>query len=461
MSSEQGIPISARGRDGQHESGRHSGRYSAVRPRPHWLGDVLDEPPSEQVLIVGIKTLVTMTGEDGGSAGPLLGKALGTSLGLVTDAAILVRNRTVVACGREATVRRRAGREFAGRCIDLQGAMVTPGLVDCHTHPVFVGNRAAEFEMRLRGETYESIMAAGGGIANSVRRLWAASDAEIAAELRLHLGWLRRHGVVAAECKSGYGLVTEHELRSLRAIRDAQGWNGMRLVPTCLAAHTLPPEWAGDRDEFVTQVCEETIPAVALEELAHAVDVFVEKGAFTGDQAARIVRAAQSVGLTAHIHADQLGAGDGSKVAVDTEAASADHLEYVTDDTIARMAEKRVTAVLLPGSTFCLRQARWAPGRKLVDAGVPVALSTDFNPGSSPVPNPAFVMNLACLHLGLTPAEALAAFTRNAAYCIGIDGEYGAIAPGMRAAFAVWEVGNVSEIAYWAGGNLVREVVIV
>jgi len=420
---------------------------------------VLDDPESEQVLVTGIGTLVTMTG--GQSSGYLLGKHLGESLGEIRDAAILCHDGMVIACGHRNDVEARAGRDFHGRVVDVDGALVTPGLVDCHTHPVFVGNRAHEFEMRLAGATYESIMAAGGGIRNSVKRLWEASDEVLASELRKHLGWLRRHGVVAAECKSGYGLSTEHELRSLRAIRDAQGWEGMRLVPTCLAAHSMPPDFPGDRDAFVKQVCEVTLPAVAAEGLAHATDVFVEHGAFTGDQARRIVAAARSLGLTAHIHADQLGPGDGARVAVEFGAASADHLEYVSDEVIAGMAEKSVCAVLLPGSTFCLKQSAWAPGRKLVDAGVPVALSTDFNPGSSPVSSPAFVMTLACLHLGLTPSEALAAFTRNAAQCLGIAAEYGSIAPGMRAAFTVWDVAEVREIPYWAGGNLVVDTLIV
>lgn len=424
----------------------------------HWQAGIPGSDGSNPVLVSGISTLVTMKGVPGGDY--LRGGELGASCGEVRDAAILCTGGMVVASGPREDVIRHAGSGFAGRVIDLGGRMVTPGLVDCHTHPVFAGNRAGEFRMRLAGESYESIMAAGGGIKNSVRRLWAADDGLLAAELRRHLDWLRRHGVVAVECKSGYGLTTEQELRCLRLVRDAQGHAGMRLVPTCLAAHTLPPDYSGSRDDFVTEVCDLTLPAVAAEGLAHAADVFVEQGAFTGDHARRIVAAAQRHGMTAHIHADQLGPGDGARVAVETGAASADHLEYVDDETIRGMAERSVCAVLLPGSTFCLKQSRWAPGRKLVDAGVPVALSTDFNPGSSPVVSPAFIMTLACLQLGLTPAESLAAFTRNAARCLGIESEYGAIGPGMRAAFAVWDAESVDEIPYWTGGNMVSETVI-
>lgn len=393
--------------------------------------------------------------------GPLLGAALGSvSARFIPDAAIAVHGGRVVAAGTRAAIE----KSFRpARVRDLGGCLVTPGLVDCHTHPVFAASRIDEFEQKLKGASYESIAASGGGIASSVGKLRAASDEALAKALRLHLGWLRRHGVVAVECKSGYGLSLEHELRSLRLIRDAQGLEGLQLVPTCLAAHSVPPEFKpiGDagRAAYLEIVLNEILPAVAREKLATAVDVFIERNVFTGDEGRRVLKRAAELGLGAHVHADQLSAGDGARVAADCGALSADHLEYVTDDVTGSMARTGVTGVLLPGSTFYLRQDVWAPARKLIDKGVAVALATDFNPGSSPIVNPAFIMNLACLKLGMTPHEALGAFTRNAAHCLRLD-DYGWLGPGSRAAFTAWEVEDAREIAYYAGGNLVRETVI-
>ncbi len=406
-------------------------------------------------LLYNIGCLVTMTG-DGSASGPLVGRALGGSLGEIRNAAIAIRGGMVADIGPSDKICSHWQPAESGTATDCDGRLVTPGLVDCHTHPVWVESRAHEFELKLAGASYQEIAAAGGGIRNSVRKLCAADDQTISTELRRHLGWLRRHGVMAAECKSGYGLTLEHELRSLRAIRDANGYQGMRLVGTCLAAHVVPPDWSGDADNFVDHVVEQILPAVVREGLATAADVFVEEGAFTESQARRVISAARQLGLSVHVHADQLGPGAGTRLAVELGAASADHLEYVTPELIQRMAETGVAGVLLPGSTFYLRQDVWAPGRALVDAGVVVALSTDFNPGSSPCPNPAFIMSLACLKLGLKPAEALAAFTRNAAVVAGVADSHGSLSVGRPAAAVLWEAAEVREIPYFVGAGMAQ-----
>ena len=394
--------------------------------------------------------------------GPLIGQSLNdTPAAFTTDAAIAVKNGRVLAAANRSSIE----KSFkANRFHSLGGCLVTPGLVDCHAHPVFAASRIDEYELKLKGASYEQIAASGGGIVSSVKKLRDASDKALASSLRKHLAWLKRHGTVAVECKSGYGLSPEQELRSLRLIRDTQGFQGLHLSPTCLAAHSTPPEFrtagSGGREAYVEQVVNKILPAVAREKLATAADVFIERGVFTGDEGRRILKRAKELGLNGHVHADQLCAGDGAKVAAECGALSADHLEHVTDEVIGLLAGAGVTGVLLPGSTFYLRQDDWAPARKLIAAGVAVALATDFNPGSSPIANPAFIMNLACLKLGMTPFEAIGAFTRNAAHCLRISSDYGSIEPGKRAAFTAWEVEDVREIAYYAGSCVVRETVI-
>ena len=409
-------------------------------------------PENCDITLTNIGSLLTLAG-----SGPLLGKALGDYSATKGPVAIAVSDDRIIAVGEEAEIK---ANYQPAVTLDLHGALVTPGLIDCHTHPVFANSRVDEFEVKLAGESYESIMAKGGGIISSLKSLRTASDEELSASLKTHLSWMKKHGVVAAECKSGYGLSLEHERRSLEVIRDAQGFEGMHLEPTCLAAHSTPPEFKGRKDEYLDLVCNEILPSVANDKLASAVDIFIEENVFSGDDGRRVLDKAKELGLGAHVHADQLSAGEGTRIANECGALSADHLEYIDDKTIEDMARLGTTAVLLPGSTFFLRQDKWAPARKLIDAGVPVALATDFNPGSSPTANPAFVMTLGCLKLGMTAHETLAAFTRNAAHALRIDKDYGSIEVGKRAAFTVWAVNDLREIPYWFGTNLVKETII-
>lgn len=371
--------------------------------------------------------------------------------------AVLIENGRIIAIDDE-TMLREQHPDAALR--DLGGLLLTPGLVDAHTHPAFIGTRAFEFQQRLQGASYEQILAAGGGIHNSVLALREASDQELFDATAQHLGWLKQHGVVACEAKSGYGLSLHDERRSLEAIHAAAKAHGMHVEGTCLAAHVVPHDYAGRKDDYLELICREILPTLSTEGLISAVDIFVEENAFSREDLRRIMLVAEELGLGTHVHADQLTAGEGADLAAKLGALSADHLEYTTTDTMDAMAEALVCAVMLPGSTFVLGQDQWAPAREFIERRVPLVLATDFNPGSSPVMNPAFIMSLGVLKLGLSAHEALAAFTRNAAFSLRIDDDFGSIAAGKRAAFTLWDCHAVEEIPYWVGANLATALII-
>lgn len=401
-------------------------------------------------VIENIRRVVTC-----GAGGPLVGPAMRELAVLAGDLCVAVRD------GRVAYVGPRAGLPagFAGAArIDADGRVLTPGLIDCHTHPAFVKARAEEFELRMAGASYEQIAARGGGILTSMTAVRQADDATLLAQTVRNLRRLRNHGVVVAEGKSGYGLNTKDERRQLAAIRDAGEHADMHTVRTCLAAHSLPAEYRGGdekRAEYLRLVMEQILPAAVQGGLAQRADVFCERGVFTPAETRAVAQAASRLGLHVTIHAEQLHLTGGATIAASVGAHSADHLEYLDDAGAKAMRDAGTAAVLLPGSTYALKMDKWADGRKLIDMGLCVALATDFNPGSSPVCNPAFVMNLAVMHCGLTPAEALAGFTANAAHALRLPpGEYGVVAPGARAAFGLWDVDDEREIAYYAGSNL-------
>ena len=342
---------------------------------------------------------------------------------------------------------------------DAGGRMVVPGLVDCHTHLAFGGWRADEFARRVRGESYADIARSGGGILSTVRATRAAGEAVLAARADETLARMTALGVTTVEAKSGYGLTVADELMLLRVYKDLAARGPVRLVPTLLGAHAVPPEFASDRTGYLRLLTEELLPRVAALELARYCDAFVEQGAFTVDEARQLFQAAGKLGMRAKLHADQLTSAGGAELAAEVGAVSADHLEHVSDAGIAAMAKAGVVAVSLPIASLYLRQPP-LPARKLLDAGVPVAVATDFNPGSAPSYHLPLAMTLACTTQGMTPAEALKGATIVAARAIGEDANVGSLEAGKAADFAVIDAPDVDHWLYHFRPNACVRTVI-
>jgi len=374
--------------------------------------------------------------------------------GLVKNAAIAVRGDRIAWIGPDARLPAEAAQ---APTLALDGHLVTPGLVDCHTHLVYAGNRAHEFEQRLEGATYAAIARAGGGILGTVRATRAATEDELVAASRPRLAALADEGVTTVEIKSGYGLDTPTELKQLRVARTLGRLCSVDVRTTLLAAHALPPEFA-DADAYVEHVCNDTIPAAAAAGLADAVDAFCESIGFTPAQTARVLDAAAAHGLARKLHADQLSDLGGAALAAQARALSADHLEYTGAAGIAAMRAAGTVAVLLPGAYYALRETRAPPVAALRAAGVPIALATDCNPGTSPTTSPTLMMNMACTLFGLTTAEALAGFTREGARALGLA-DRGVVEVGRRADLAIWDVREPAELAYRIGGTRCAAVV--
>jgi imidazolonepropionase len=346
---------------------------------------------------------------------------------------------------------RSAWREAAREEHDARGAWITPGLVDCHTHLVYAGNRANEFELRLKGATYEEIAKAGGGIVSTVRATRAASEEELLESGKKRIEQWLREGAALIEIKSGYGLDRDTELRMLRAARRLG--EGITVRTTFLGAHAVPPEYKGREDEYIDFVCEEVLPAAAKERLVDAVDAFCERIAFDVVQTTRIFETAKRLGLPVKLHADQLSDLGGAALAAQHRALSADHLEFSNEISIEAMKREGTVAVLLPGAYYFLRETRLPPIDALRRHGVPIALATDHNPGSSPVSSPLLILNMACTLFRLTPEEALAGMTRHAARALGMQSSHGTLAPGKAADLALWDIGSPAELAYAVGAN--------
>jgi imidazolonepropionase len=368
-------------------------------------------------------------------------------LGIVENGAVGIADGKVVRVGKRTEL---AGFR-AEEVVPLGGAWVTPGLIDCHTHLVFGGTRADEHAMRRAGATYEEIAKAGGGIASTVGRTAAASDGDLLGQSRRRLEALMRGGATTVEVKSGYGLDPKSELRLLEVANRLGEDAAIRIVPTLLALHALPADQADRRNHYVSEVVDTLIPQVAKAGLATSVDAFCETIAFTLAETERVFAAATDHGLRVKLHAEQLSNRGGARMAARYHALSADHLEHIDEAGVEAMAEAGTVAVLLPGAFYALQETRKPPIDLFRAYGVPMAVATDCNPGTSPLLSPTLAMNMACTLFCLTPEEALAGMTINAARALGLEREIGSLAPGKAADLAVWQVVSLAELGYWIG----------
>jgi imidazolonepropionase len=402
---------------------------------------------ARSLAVVNIGQLVTLAGV----ARPRVGAEL-RELALVPDAALLIEDGRIVAAGPYAELRSKIPPQAV--VIDAEGRCVTPGFVDAHTHLVFAGNRADEFEQRIAGTSYQQIAAEGGGILRTVRMTRAASEEELLTVARRHRDWMLGAGTTTIEAKSGYGLERATELRMLRVLARLNAEGPARIVSTLLAAHMVPPEFADRRTEYVRWIAEELIPEVAAAKLAAYCDVFCDDHAFTVQEAHTVLTAAIRHGLGLRVHAEQFRENTGAALAAELGAATADHLEAATGETLGLLHKAGVQPVLLPGSVFALSRTQYPPARKMIDAGLAIVLATDFNPGSSPVASMPFVLSLACLKMRLAPAEALIAATINAAYSLGMGERVGSLEAGKEADFLIHEVSDYRELAYFIAAPL-------
>lgn len=376
----------------------------------------------------------------------------GAPYGAIADGAVGVKDGRIVWVGARKDLPG-APDTLAREVEPCNGHWITPGLIDCHTHLVFAGDRAQEFELRLEGASYEEIARAGGGILSTVAATRAASVEQLYAQTLGRLFEMTRAGVTTIEIKSGYGLDLDTERKMLHVARRVGEGLKVRVRTTFLGLHALPPEFKDDRAGYIALVCDEMLPALAREGLVDAVDAFCENIGFTTAETERLFEAARALGLPVKLHAEQLSDQGGTQLAARYSALSADHLEHLSDDGVAAMAQAGTVAVLLPGAFYFLRETKAPPIDKLRAAGVPLAVATDCNPGTSPVLSPLIVMNMACTLFRLTPEEALAGMTRNAANALGLGGEIGTIEVGKAADLALWGVKAPAELCYWLGGD--------
>ncbi|MBO0603559.1 imidazolonepropionase [Sporosarcina sp. E16_3] len=391
------------------------------------------------------------------SSAPRIKEAM-NELTIIEDGSIWIEEGIIQAVGTTQELEEQfKDRAHEAEITNATGHLVTPGLVDPHTHVAYGGSREREFEMRLEGATYMDIMNAGGGIHATTKMTREATEDELVEQAKKRLDSFLKHGVTTVEGKSGYGLDLETELKQLRVMKRLQQEHAIDLVPTFMGAHAVPTEFKGREDDYINLVVNEMLPAVANEKLAVFNDVFCEVGVFTPEQSQRILEAGKKVGLIPKIHADEIEPYGGAELAAKVGAISAEHLLKASDEGIKAMAEAGTIACLLPATALYLREQA-AEGRKMIDAGVPVAISTDCNPGSSPTTSMPLVMNLACISMRLTPAEALTAATFNAACAIRMENATGSLEPGKQGDVVLWDISNYQELQYLFGVNHVKSV---
>jgi len=380
----------------------------------------------------------------------------GTAYGAIEHAALGWKDGTIQFAGQQSQLPGKPDT-LASRVESLGNAWITPGLIDCHTHLVFAGNRAEEFDLRLNGASYEELARAGGGIVSTVTRTRAASDEELFAQSLRRAQALLADGATTIEIKSGYGLDLDNEIKMLRTARRIGDELGISVRTTFLGAHAVPPEFAGRQSDYVDEVCIRMLPAIANEGLADAVDAFCETIAFTPSETRRVFETARALCLPVKLHADQLSDSGGAALVAEFGGLSADHLEYTSEAGVQAMAAAGTVAVMLPVACYTLRETRLPPVERFRAHGVPIAVATDVNPGTSPVLSLRHAMNMACTLFRMTPEAALRGATVNAARALGLD-DRGTLEVGKRADLVVWNVEHPSELAYWIGGTLARRV---
>jgi imidazolonepropionase len=396
------------------------------------------------LLITNCKQLVTLAGP----ARPRVGTEL-RELTIVKNGAMLVVDGRINRIGSRAEIESTV--DAGAEVIDAAGRIILPGFVDAHTHPVFAGNRADEFEERAAGATYQQITARGGGIQSTVNSTRAASLEDLITTGKRYAEWFLRSGTTTVEAKSGYGLSLDDELKILRAIKALDQQTHLRYVPTFLGAHTIPAEYRSRRDAYISLLIDEMLPRVAEEKLAQFCDVFCEQNVFTTDEAWKILSAARCHGLGLRVHADQLSLSGGAKLAAELGTVTADHLEHTDAEGIAALKAAGVQPVLLPGSVYALGSTHYPAVREMIDAGLAVVLATDFNPGSSPTPSMLMILSLASTHMNMTVAESITAATINAAYSLNLGDRIGSLEVGKIADFVIHDCDDYRELGYFFG----------
>jgi imidazolonepropionase len=419
--------------------------------RPSKKGEKKVPRKTADLIIENASELAT---PQGGRQRPLIGKQMQT-LRVIKNAAIGIKDGKIVAVGKTATVK---SMFKATETIDAKEKTLVPGFVDPHTHLVFAGSREIEFEMRLKGASYMEIHREGGGILKTVKETRQATEDELTHNCQRTLDTMLEHGTTTVEAKSGYGLTTKDEAKCLRVIQQVNKAHAVDLVPTFLGAHAIPLEYEENTEDYVDLVVEEMIPSIASARLAEFCDVFCEEGAFTVEQARRILHAGIKHGLTPKLHADELTPFGGAELAAETGAVSAEHLLYASEAGLKMMSKRRVIAVLLPAASFTLMTQRYADARRMIELSIPIALGTDFNP-SCWVESQQLVIAMACRQLRLTPAEVLAASTLNAAHAVNRAAEIGSLEKGKKADVLILDVPNHSFLGYRFGTNLVSKVI--